>query len=167
MCYGTIVNWVLIAVFYRHEDPKLYIRTQEEAEYVVDETLFRSYTLRGRGSTCWGVRKVGDERTRYIIVDSWVKAGRDIEQAILHKIEDARVVKGVAPLVHIGDIHVHTPEMGLQKDTIQCNRRGFVTSPDLDFVHTRTVSRCGGKPLEPFRNVKELLCTLHDAIEGV
>jgi hypothetical protein len=156
-------------VFYR--DRELHIRTKEAFEYVVEETLVRSYTIRSRGSTCWRVRRLGDEDARYIIQDSWVVGSMAAEQAILRKIEDIRVaagLPGVAPFVHIEEVDFQgtTPSL----DTVKHNRRGDGFSGAVDLVHTRTVLRCQGRdcpPLERFTSPMELVSALHDVIKGM
>ena len=141
----------------------------KEAVYAVVETLIRPYTLRGRGSTCWRVRKLqdGEPDASYLILDSWVKADERVERDILPKIQDARTkygISGVAPLVHIGDVEI--PGTMPYTDTVYHNRGGARFGPKDDLVHTRTILRCNGVPLEHFADARELLVTLHDVIQG-
>jgi hypothetical protein len=152
-----------------HRGQELHIRTQEFVEYIVEETLFHAYTLRGRGSTCWRVRKLQDDGARYVIMDSWVSGGMGAEQVILRKLEDTRVndgIAGIAPLVHIEEVETSGPTP--HRDTVKHNRRcEIVTGINIvDLIHTRTVLQCDGQRLENSTSAKELVCALHDVIQG-
>ncbi len=142
----------------------------KKVDYAVEETLFRPYTLRGRGSTCWRVRKLKDGQpdASYLILDSWVQADKKVEHDILPKLQDAREkygISGVAPLVHIGDVEI--PGTVPYTDAVYHNRGGARFGPEHDLVHTRTVLQCDGVLLEHFADAEELLVTLHDVIQGM
>jgi len=149
---------------------------RKEVEYAVEETLFRPYTLRGRGSTCWRVRKLKDGKPggSYLILDSWVRGGKDAEHDILRQIQDGRgrgmddgtynCLLGVAPLVHIDNVEI--PGTTSYTDAVQNNRGGPRFGPDVDLVHTRTVLQYHGVLLEHFADVKEVLIAFHDVIKG-
>ena len=94
-------------MFYRGKE--LHIRTNESSEYVVEETLVRSYTIRSRGSTCWRVRKLDKQGALYLIQDSWVEGGMSAEATILRRIEGIRMMSSgcltaVAALVHMEEV---------------------------------------------------------------
>ena len=145
-------------------------------EYAVEETLFRPYTLRGRGTTCWRVRKLQDGKplagASYLVLDSWVKGGKDMEHDILRQIQRTGAtddgtgigIPAIAPLVHIDNVEISGPTP--YTDAVQQNRGGARFGRDVDLVHTRTVLRCDGVLLEHFADVKELLFALHDVIQG-
>ena len=159
-------------VFYRNKE--LHIRTREsgDSEYVVEETLVRSYTIRSRGSTCWRVRKLDEEGAPYLIQESWVESG--MEETILRMIEDIRpqVADGlpaVLPLVHMEEVEI-PGSIGHRLDTVHHNRHEDSSMEAVDLVHTRTVLRCYTKdcvPLANFTSLEELVGALHDAIKGM
>ena len=163
-------------VFYCNEE--LHIQTREPAEYVIEETLVRSYTIRSRGSTCWRVRKLdaeGAPGTSYLIQDSWVKGGMRAENTILRRIEGVRPhvadgIPAVLPLVHIEEVRIEIPGSIGRRDTVLHNRREDSPMDVVDPVHTRTVLRCRTRdcvPLADFVSLEELVGALHDAIKGM
>ena len=163
-------------VFYRNE--QLHILTREPAEYVVEETLVRSYTIRSRGSTCWRVRKLDAEDAPgapYLIQDSWVENGMGTEETILRRIGDIRprVADGlpaVLPLVHMEEVRIEIPGSIGRRDTTLHNRHEDSSTGIVDLVHTRTVLRCHTRdcvPLANFVSLEELVGALHDATKGM
>ena len=157
-------------MFYR--DKELHIRTNESAVYVVEETLVRSYTIRSRGSTCWRVRKLDKQGALYLIQDSWVEGGMDAEEILLRRIEGIRVMgclTAIASLVHMEEVEVEALGLGHSLDSVKRNRRDEGLAPFDNLVHTRTVLRCdshGCTQLLKFATQKELVCALHDVVQG-
>jgi len=158
-------------VFYRNK--VLHIRTNESSEYVVEETLVRSYTIQSRGSTCWRVRKLDEQGAPYLIQDSWVEGGMAAEETILRRLEDIRVMgclTAIATLVHMEEVEVDALGPGGSPDTVKCNRRVESLAPCDNLVHTRTVLRCDSRSctqLLKFATQKELVGALHDVIKGM
>lgn len=142
--------------------------TIKTLNYAADEILFRAYTVRGRGTTCWRAHKFGDPSDRYLILDSWTKGGSREERNIYDKIQKVKS-KGLIEFVTLHDIQLSGPDLSTTYlDDIRTIRGGDkYLKNDLNLIHTRTVLRCDALPLGRWSSIEELVRTLRDAIEGI
>lgn len=129
--------------------------TVGQKEYEVIEILFRSETLRGRGTHCFRVKRGGQQ---YVIKDCWIQTGRaHSEIEILGKIAG---VQGVPTLIYGEDLKLPCGKM----DSTNLHRDGM--KYDEERIHRRLLMQPVAEPIQNFKSKKELIGAFIDIIKG-
>ncbi|KAF8478768.1 hypothetical protein JB92DRAFT_3133895 [Gautieria morchelliformis] len=140
-----------------------------EVYYSLDDTLFHSPSLVGRGTICWLAVKLEDPHSLFVIKDAWIPraelSGGESEGSLLRHAESKGIEKGIAQLEHFEEVTRSNDPSDL--DTILRNRQVDTPAAEdlkLDRVHTCIVLRTYGKRLELFETRQELLFAFRDAV---
>jgi hypothetical protein len=140
----------------------------EGRRYQVQEELFKSKSMRGRATRCWGVWNGEDEHP--VIKDSWVDLRREQNEIETLKYIQAQGLasdKGLPQLVHGEDVPL--PCGGYDSKPIcvkdYTSRRRTDDWEEIR-VHRRLVMGPKGRHIIAFESLKELIGAFIDVVEG-
>ncbi|KAK7042435.1 hypothetical protein R3P38DRAFT_2890462 [Favolaschia claudopus] len=127
--------------------------------YDIEETLFISDVIRGRGTVCWRVRR-GEKVL--VIKDTWADDSRDVTEAEI--LQQAAGVVGVPRVVAAEDVEVNGVS---DTENLRSNLPGFADLLQLieKRTHVRLVLDPYGHPLVTFKTRKELISALLDVVK--
>ncbi|KAI5982433.1 hypothetical protein EDD15DRAFT_2180884 [Pisolithus albus] len=155
------------------------IRDGKECFILVDQLLFISGSLHGRGTTVWsGVVTQADfpeleEGQKVVIKDSFVDPLRRYTEGKILKILEDNEIKGVPRLLHEQQVQASHPlDSDLQLNQSTHILRSLIKDPlpaDCKYhlrVLSRLVSTPKGDPIYDFSSLAELLVGLIDCLKG-
>jgi Fungal protein kinase len=137
----------------------------EQKRYTINDVLFVSSVLRGRGTVCWLVQdEHGDQ---FVIKDCWADAGR---KHVEHEFfEAAEGIAGIPRVVGSAIVKIDGKEDNTDiRRSLVIPKSQISAFQELELrVHRRLVMAPFGKPLSDFSSRRELISALIDVTQGM
>ncbi|KAA1107311.1 hypothetical protein PGT21_009769 [Puccinia graminis f. sp. tritici] len=162
------------------ESPIIQIGTEpNRQELIIDRLIFRAHSICGRGTTCWQAHLSGDERTKFVVKDSWQPAHRTEEGVMLREVTEKNIPH-MARYYHHEDVQVANQIVDIEShvragiifrngQTIETTSESVNSNHSDEFTnrfHRRLILKDVGEPIWKVDSPVRLLEALEGCIKG-